>query len=57
MDALLELEPREAGLHEVEPRLHFDEVGMSMQDRTRCAGCCQSGTEVIAATQSATTTG
>ena len=54
MNALMDLEPREAGSHAVEPAIAFDEANASMQDRTRCPGCCVVSTEEIIATHSVT---
>jgi hypothetical protein len=54
MNTLLDLEPREAGTHELEPIISFDEAGVAMQDRNRCAGCCVNSTEEIIATHSVT---
>jgi hypothetical protein len=54
MDALLNLEPREAGFHVVEPTVSFDETTSASYDRTRCAGCCQENTAVDIATHSVT---
>lgn len=54
MNTLLDLEPREAGLLENEPRVSFDAAGTAKQDRTRCAGCCVISSEEIIATHSVT---
>jgi hypothetical protein len=54
MTTLLDLEPREAGLLENEPRVSFDAAGTATQDRTRCVGCCVDSSEEVLATHSAT---
>ncbi len=52
MTTLLTLEPRTAGDEVVEPVLGFQDGYYAEQDRTRCTGCCLSGTLVDVATHS-----
>jgi hypothetical protein len=54
VNALLALEPREAGTAVLEPVIAFDDGFYAEQDRTRCPGCCFSHTQVDVATQSQT---
>jgi hypothetical protein len=54
MDALLDLEPREAGFHIIEPSVSFENATTASYDRTRCYGCCLDSTEVLETTHSAT---
>jgi hypothetical protein len=52
--ALLSLEPRDAGAEVVEPVTEFQDGFYAQQDRTRCTGCCLSGTRIEVATHSHT---
>ncbi|MEO3821914.1 hypothetical protein [Plantactinospora sp. B24E8] len=52
MNALLSLEPREAGASVPEPDLEFTDGYHTEQDRTRCVGCCISATWTVIHTRS-----
>jgi hypothetical protein len=54
MNTLMDLEPREAGSAVVEPGIAFNHAQVSMDDRTRCVGCCVASSETILATHSVT---
>jgi hypothetical protein len=52
--ALLALEPRDAGTEVVEPVIEFHDGFYAEQTRSRCTGCCWSGTNIEIATHSHT---
>ncbi|MEN3609788.1 hypothetical protein [Plantactinospora sp. ZYX-F-223] len=52
MNALLSLEPRDAGADVPEPDLEFANGYHTEQDRTRCEGCCINASWAIIHTRS-----